>query len=110
VPFSRRNLFYRDNFRCQYCGVRTSTDNLSIDHVIPRSRGGLSTWTNCVLACHDCNVRKGNRTPHEASMRLSRSPAQPRWPVYLSLGADHRRDSWQRFISEPLPSPEPRNH
>lgn len=107
VPFSRRNLFYRDNYRCQYCGVRTSTENLSIDHVTPRSKGGLSSWTNCVLACHSCNVRKGSRTPQEAGMRLSRNPAQPRWPVYLSLGADRRRDSWRRFLSDALAPAEP---
>jgi 5-methylcytosine-specific restriction endonuclease McrA len=101
VPFSRRNLFLRDSYRCQYCGIRASSEELSVDHVVPRSKGGLSTWTNCVLACHGCNVRKGSRTPPEAGMRLLRAPAQPRWPVYLTFGSDRRRDSWQRFLSEP---------
>jgi 5-methylcytosine-specific restriction endonuclease McrA len=100
VPFSRRNLFLRDNYRCQYCGIRASSEELSVDHVVPRSKGGLSTWTNCVLACHVCNVRKGSRTPHEAGMRLLRTAAQPRWPVYLTFGSDRKRDSWQRFLSE----------
>ncbi|MFN0206229.1 MAG: HNH endonuclease [Planctomycetota bacterium] len=100
VPFSRKNLFVRDNYRCQYCGLRGNGDDLGVDHVIPRSRGGASSWLNCVLACHPCNVRKGNRTPVEAGLKLFRQPAQPRWPMYLSLGPDRRRDSWKRFINE----------
>jgi 5-methylcytosine-specific restriction endonuclease McrA len=108
VPFSRRNLFIRDNYRCQYCGVRGSGEHLGVDHVIPRSKGGLSTWANCVLACHTCNVRKGSRTPHEAGMRLLRGPSQPRWPVYMSLGGDRRRDCWQRFFSESFSNAEPK--
>lgn len=100
VPFSRRNLFLRDNYRCQYCGVKASSDDLSVDHVFPRSRGGDSTWVNCVLACHGCNVRKGNRTPQEAGMRLLRQPSQPRWPVYISLGYHHRCASWRRFVAD----------
>lgn len=101
VPFSRRNLFLRDNYRCQYCGIRAASDDLSIDHVLPRSRGGDSTWMNCVLACHRCNVRKGSRTPQEAGMRLLRQPSQPRWPVYISLGQRQRCDSWRRFVNDP---------
>ena len=98
VPFSRRNLFLRDEHRCQYCGVRGPTGELSIDHVVPRSRGGTSTWTNCVLACHACNVRKGSRTPNEAGMRLMRRPLRPRWSPYLSLHLSRGRRSWDRFL------------
>ena len=103
VPFSRRNLFLRDNYRCQYCGQRHSSEALSVDHVVPRSRGGLSNWTNCVLACHGCNVRKGSRTPQEAGMRLLKAPSQPRWPVYLTLGSERKRDRWRRFLSGAIP-------
>jgi len=100
VPFSRRNLFLRDEHRCQYCGVRAASNDLSIDHVLPRSRGGTSTWTNCVLACHACNVRKGSRTPHEAGMRLLRRPRRPRWSPYLSLHLSRGRRSWDRFLQQ----------
>lgn len=100
VPFSRRNLFLRDNYRCQYCSIRASSSELSIDHVLPRSRGGASSWSNCVLACYSCNVRKGNRTPMEAGMRLLRQPSQPRWPIYVALGLNRKMESWQRFVTD----------
>ncbi|MBD2422375.1 HNH endonuclease [Cyanobium sp. FACHB-13342] len=75
LPLTRRNLFHRDGHRCQYCG--TCSDQLSVDHVVPRSRGGLDTWENVTTACLPCNVRKGNRTPREAGMPLARQPHRP---------------------------------
>lgn len=75
MPLTRRNLFHRDGHRCQYCGY--SGDRLSVDHVIPRSRGGGDTWDNVTTACLPCNVRKGNRTPREAGMPLARQPHRP---------------------------------
>jgi len=75
LPLTRRNLFHRDGHRCQYCGA--SADQLSVDHVVPRSRGGLDTWENVTTACLPCNVRKGNRTPREAAMPLLRPPHRP---------------------------------
>jgi|GEM_PF-49573 len=99
VPFSRRNLFKRDHNTCQYCGRQFPPDQLTIDHVIPRARGGESTWENCVLACVDCNRRKGNRTPEEAGMRLKRRPTRPKWrPVYAAK--EIRIETWTRFVSE----------
>ncbi len=99
VTFSRRNLFRRDNYTCQYCGERPGTEELTIDHVVPRSQGGESTWENCVVACVRCNARKANRTPRQASMRLLRQPRKPKWrPAYASLSV--KIDSWSRFISE----------
>ena len=74
VIFSRRNLFRRDRNTCQYCGTRYSTEELSIDHVVPRSLGGVSSWTNCVVACLACNARKGNRDLEAAAMSLRRAP------------------------------------
>jgi len=100
VPFSRRNIYRRDNFMCQYCGKRFATEDLSVDHVIPRSRGGKSTWANCVLACLECNIRKGNRTLDEADMSLIRQPHKPRWAPYLTLTLGYRKHAWDRFISE----------
>ena len=75
LPLTRRNVFHRDGHSCQYCGARG--EQLSIDHVVPRSRGGADTWENVTTACLSCNVRKGNRTPKEADMPLSRVPRRP---------------------------------
>ena len=74
VTFSRRNIFKRDHFTCQYCGVQPGSEELTLDHVIPRSQGGESRWENCVLACLACNKRKDNRTPQQARMRLRNKP------------------------------------
>lgn len=99
VTFSRRNLFKRDRFACQYCGARPPRDELTIDHITPRSRGGVSNWENCVLACVDCNNRKANRTPEEAGLYLKTKPIRPTWRrLYAVPGAPV--DSWSRFISE----------
>ncbi len=76
LPLTRRNIFHRDGNQCQYCGV-TSSEKLSIDHVIPRSRGGLDSWENVTTACLSCNIEKGNRTPKEAGMPLKRVPRKP---------------------------------
>ena len=99
VAFSRRNIYKRDHFQCQYCGVTPGSEELTIDHVIPRAHGGVSSWTNCVLACLDCNSRKADRTPKQARMNLKRAPVSPEWrPAY----ADHhvRLESWSKFVSE----------
>ncbi len=99
VRFTRGNIFERDDCTCQYCGKRLSESRLSLDHVVPRSRGGGSTWDNLVVACLGCNDRKGNRLPHEAGMSLSRRPRKPNWPgsVAAHSGAS-RYSSWTRFI------------
>ena len=99
VTFNRRNIFKRDKFTCQYCGVQPAASDLTIDHVLPRSRGGQSTWTNCVLACLKCNHRKAARLPHEANMRLRKEPVQPNWTPAFSRH-QVRVDSWQKFISD----------
>lgn len=99
VAFSRRNLFARDHFTCQYCGVQPGTANLTIDHVQPRSRGGTSTWENCVLACLPCNLRKADRTPAEAKMPLRKAPVKPAWqPMYAQRAV--KIESWSKFLSE----------
>jgi 5-methylcytosine-specific restriction endonuclease McrA len=99
VTFSRRNIYKRDRFACQYCGEQPGSEELTLDHVLPRSRGGTSTWENCVLACVDCNARKADKTPAEAQMPLRKEPVRPSWrPLYASR--EVRCDSWFRFISE----------
>jgi len=83
VRFSRYNIYARDNCTCQYCGDRLPRQELNLDHVIPRSRGGSSTWENVVCSCLDCNRRKGGRTPHEAGMALARKPLRPKWTPFM---------------------------
>ncbi len=78
VAFSRRNVFLRDAYQCQYCTRHPAARNLTLDHVLPRSRGGRTSWSNIVTACGSCNRRKGSRTPREANMPLLRDPVQPR--------------------------------
>lgn len=99
VTFSRRNIFKRDRFQCQYCGKNPDAEELTIDHVNPRAAGGISSWTNCVLSCIDCNKKKRDRTPEQAGMRLKKEPVCPVWkPVYANHNI--RLASWSKFISE----------
>jgi 5-methylcytosine-specific restriction endonuclease McrA len=99
VAFTRRNIFKRDRFTCQYCGIQPGTEELTIDHVMPRSQGGGSTWANCVLACVSCNKRKADRTPIQASMRLRKVPQRPSWkPLYAF--EELPIASWTKFLSE----------
>ncbi len=100
APFTRRNLFLRDDFTCQYCGRRGASDRLSIDHITPRSRGGRTTWENCVLACVSCNARKADRPLRDSGLRLMRQPRRPRWTPYLNLRPSQQRESWQRFAPD----------
>jgi 5-methylcytosine-specific restriction endonuclease McrA len=97
VPLSRRNIYLRDGNVCQFCGKKFPTSELSLDHVIPRSRGGTSSWTNLVCACTNCNARKGARTPSEASMHLIRAPRKVAAPAQL-IRVQH--ESWAHFVSE----------
>lgn len=100
APFTRRNLFLRDEFTCQYCGKKCNSDHLSVDHVLPRSRGGSTSWENCVLACVLCNAKKADRTLKEVGFRLLRPPVRPRWTPYLNLRPSQQMDSWSRFAPE----------
>lgn len=99
VKFSRRNIFLRDENACQYCGKRFTTSSLSLDHVIPRSRGGPTSWENIVCACLRCNVRKGGRTPQEAGMRLNRRPVKPKNnPMLAFQRRSEKYEIWNRFL------------
>ena len=99
VTLNRRNIYARDHNRCQYCGKRLPTNDLSLDHVMPRSMGGQATWENLVCACLACNVKKGGRPPTQAGMHLITKPIRPkRSPVlHMSLG-DGRYRSWKQFL------------
>jgi hypothetical protein len=99
VKFNRRNIFARDRNRCQYCGKIYPLSELSLDHVIPRSRGGHSDWTNIVCCCVGCNVRKGGRTPEEAHLRLISEPVRPdRSPTVTLRLTSEKYASWRQFL------------
>lgn len=99
VKFNRRNIYARDGSRCQYCGKKMATTDLSLDHVVPKSQGGRSSWENIVCCCIKCNVKKGGRTPEQAHMHLITKPVKPkRSPVINIRLADHRYQSWKQFL------------
>jgi len=94
---SRRALFARDDWRCVYCG--SSGGRLTLDHVVPKSRGGESVWENVVTSCAPCNLRKGNRLPHEVSMELRRKPRAPAPVLFIRLAAPKIPDGWQPYLT-----------
>ena len=98
VPFSRRTLFKRDQNECQYCGIKPGVRSLSIDHIMPSSRGGTTDWMNCVVSCVKCNVKKGNKTPEEAGITLLRNPFRPTLAEGLGIGRNVP-DAWKKFIA-----------
>jgi 5-methylcytosine-specific restriction endonuclease McrA len=99
VRFNRRNLFARDEHRCQYCGREEPSHQLSLDHVIPRSHGGPTSWENIVCCCLRCNSRKGGRTPKEARMKLLTQPVKPRVsPLLVQSAEDPRYECWKTFL------------
>jgi len=99
VKFNRRNIFARDQNTCQYCGKKFSTSELSLDHVIPKSTGGISSWQNIVCACTKCNVKKGQRSPKQANMTLIRKPVKPKRNPLLHIHLGHQRyKSWKQFL------------
>src|SRR5579871_4129982 len=99
VKFNRRNIYARDGNKCQYCGKKMPTTELSLDHVVPKSQGGRSTWENIVCCCVKCNVKKGGRTPEQAHMHLITKPVKPkRSPVINIRLADERYHSWKQFL------------
>ena len=99
VKLNRRNLFARDQNHCQYCGRKFSSSELSLDHVVPRSQGGASSWQNLVCACMKCNVRKAGRTPRQAHMKLIAQPRRPRYsPVLTVKLSDSKYASWKQFL------------
>lgn len=100
MPLTRKAIFERDDNTCQYCGKRTRRENLTIDHVIPKSRGGSDNWSNLVLACLACNAVKRDSVPVEVGMRLIRQPRKPRWVPHVGLHIEAlRRPSWQKFVN-----------
>ncbi len=100
VKFNRRNIFARDSNKCQYCGKRFPTCELSLDHVVPRTMGGISSWENIVCACTHCNVKKGGRTPAQAHMKLIKKPVKPNRNPAVHVHLSHKKySSWKQFLN-----------
>ncbi len=99
VRFSRFNVFARDKNTCQYCGRKFPRSELNLDHVVPRSRGGTSTWENVVCSCLECNRKKGGRLPQEVGMRLVRPPRRPEWTPFILEAFSIRYKEWQPYLS-----------
>ena len=97
IRFSRQAVFRRDGYACQYCGGRPR--DLTLDHVLPRHRGGPDSWENVVAACRRCNGKKGGRTPEEARMRLRTEPRAPRPTPTALLGLDEVREAWRPYVA-----------
>jgi len=104
VSLSRRGVLVRDNYTCQYCGATLPRPKLTIDHVLPKVRGGETVWENVVCACKSCNLRKGPLTPREAGMRLARQPHRPKYLAVMWLSSAPRRETWEKYIQAWMPS------
>jgi 5-methylcytosine-specific restriction endonuclease McrA len=102
IVFNRPNLFARDAFTCQYCGAALPGRDLTVEHVLPRSRGGATGWENCVAACEDCNARKADRTPREAGMKLRTTPVRPVGRPRIRPPHGATRASWAPFLAKEL--------
>jgi len=99
VKFTRANIFERDKNTCQYCGKVFDKRDLNLDHVLPRDKGGLTTWENIVCSCIACNTRKGNRLAHQAGMHLIKKPVRPKWRPFVNITFDgQRHESWRHFV------------
>jgi hypothetical protein len=98
--FTRRALVKRDNSHCMYCNKKLSPSQVTIDHVLPKSQGGATSFSNCVVACHFCNNKKANRTPEQASMVLLKKPIHPSFSNnFLNEPQDHWNDDWNSFLN-----------
>ncbi|NOK03409.1 MULTISPECIES: HNH endonuclease [Myxococcus] len=99
VRFSRLNIYARDNDTCQYCGKNLPRSELNLDHVMPRTQGGKTTWENVVCSCVPCNLRKGGRTPEQAHMKLLKKPVRPRWtPLFRGATRKVTYREWLPFL------------
>jgi 5-methylcytosine-specific restriction endonuclease McrA len=100
VKFSRRNIFLRDDHTCQYCGRKYDSKHLTCDHIVPRSRGGITEWTNIVTSCTRCNHKKGNKLPDEADMLPRKKPSRPNgfYMLMLHVGVKTLPDYWKDYL------------
>lgn len=97
ASLSRRAVFVRDNYECQYCGRPAE----NVDHIVPKSRGGLHTWDNVVAACRPCNARKDNRSPADVGLKLRHAPQPPPDSVWIRIAVDRVDPAWEAYLGEP---------
>jgi hypothetical protein len=95
---NRKNVLWRDKLTCQYCGKRHPYENLTLDHVIPSSRGGLKTWENIVCCCRRCNQKKGSMLPAEASMKLLAPPKEPSYHIFNAISKKEMHEKWYPYL------------
>lgn len=100
LKYSRMSIFKRDNFTCQYCGDEKRRPDLTVDHILPKSKGGKSSWTNIATACKKCNWKKADRTPEEAGMKLLSQPRIPSWKNSVELPSGIKKDLWLNFLDK----------
>jgi len=101
LKFNRKNIMMRDNYQCQYCGKKYALSAMTIDHIVPRSRGGITEWTNAVTCCNKCNTKKGGRLPQEAGMKLIAKPQAPKFNQSIfRLFNDKRYALWKEFVKD----------
>jgi len=98
VALTKKNVLLRDKYTCAYCGTHSGRE-MTVDHVIPRSRGGRSVWENLVASCSTCNARKGDRTPDEARMPLRRVPREPRFIPWVVVRRHTAPDEWVKYLA-----------
>lgn len=104
IVFNKHTLARRDEHQCQYCGADLYREKITVEHVLPRSRGGPTTWENCVAACENCNARKADQTPQEAGMPLRSKPVRPNWRTKLRVPHGAVRPVWEPFLAKELES------
>lgn len=100
LPFSRGSLLKRDRFVCQYCGKQFPGSQLTVDHIVPKSRGGKTEWLNCATACNKCNSKKDDKTPQEAGMKLKTEPFVPTWSIKLFNEKTTTNETWKTFFGK----------
>lgn len=100
ISFTRKNIFLRDNFTCYYCNEKFKPKELTLDHVLPKSKGGWNNWDNIVTACIHCNKKKGDRTPEEANMKLRKTPKEPTIPIHFQIirNLSVSRQQWNKYL------------
>jgi len=102
IKYSRENVFTRDKNKCQYCGKHFNNKEMTIDHVVPKAKGGKSHWSNVVAACKACNGKKADKMLHECGMKLIKLPRKPQWfnPLTKFAGKEHPCKSWDKFMDK----------
>ena len=96
IMLSRKNIIKRDGGRCQYCGRKT--EHMTVDHVIPKTQGGLDVWENLVAACRECNNKKGQRTPEQANMKLLKKPRRPNHITFIQKFVGVKEQNWKQYL------------